>query len=92
MIKITSNFINILVELRGVYFPNEDHGRTENKKYWKTTQAIENFNNGCLTYDRLISILSKSLGEEISKVHEIVSGYIDSFGDYEYKIPNSKLT
>jgi len=86
MIHTTEDFYNkVAKEVRATYFPNENHGYTENVNYWKATQTMEDFNNGCLTYRKLIGRLSKSCRETTKKMHNLVSKYVVSFGSYEYK-------
>lgn len=86
MIHTKDNFFNTLVtEVIATYFPNENHGKTENKNYWKATQTIEDFNNGCLTYRQLILRLAKSCQDKNKNLHEIVEKYIVSFGSYKPK-------
>jgi hypothetical protein len=88
MIHTATDFYNkVATELRASYFPNENHGITENKQYWKTTRTLELFNNGSLTYRQLVNRLSKSCKTTTEKMHSIVSKYVISFGQYKYK-PN----
>jgi hypothetical protein len=85
MIQKTQDFFNKLAaEIRATYFPNEKHGFTENKKYHAVTNAIELFNNGCLTYESLIKKLAKNCKDTTTKIHSIVEKYIDSFDGYVY--------
>lgn len=86
MIHTTQDFYNkVAKEVRATYFPNENHGKTENKNYHKTNHTLELFNNGCLTYRQLIGRLSKSCKETTETMHEIVSKNIVSFGSYNYQ-------
>ena len=48
-------------------------------------RTVELFNNGVLTYDKMIQRLSKSCNDTLKNIHSIVKKYIDDFGDYEYK-------
>lgn len=45
--------------VRGIIFPNENHGTTENPNYWKATKVMENYNNGILSWGNMIKVLSK---------------------------------
>ena len=48
MIHTTTDFYNkVAKEVKATYFPNENHGQTENKDYHATTRTLELFNNGC---------------------------------------------
>lgn len=86
MIHTTENFFNkVAIEVRNRFFPNEEHGKTYNESYWKAIKAIEDFNNGCLTYKVFISRLSKNCGTNNATIHNIVEKYIVSFGSYQYK-------
>jgi hypothetical protein len=86
MIYTTENFFNkVAAEIRQTYFANEVHNTTENKDYHTATAVMEQFNNGCLTYRKFIGRLSKSCNDTTAKIHTIVSKYVVSFGNYEYK-------
>lgn len=85
MIQIKPNFFEVATEIRSTYFPTENHGTTENQKYHKATYTIECFNNGVLTYSKLISRLAKSCNATKEAIHSIVQNYILSFGEYQYK-------
>ena len=51
----------------------------------KATTAIEDFNNGSLTYKVFIGRLSKSCGTNNATIHNLVEKHIVSFGNYQYK-------
>ena len=86
MIHTTQDFFNkVATEVRATYFANENHGRTENKNYHKTSNTLELFNNGCLTYRQLIGRLSKSCEDTTENIHKIVEKYVVSFGSYNYQ-------
>jgi hypothetical protein len=86
MIHTKENFHNeVAIKLRATYFPSENHGTTENPNYWKMTKALEDFNNGRLTYKILIGRLSKSCQTNNATIHNLVEKYIVSFGSYQYK-------
>lgn len=86
MIHTTQDFYNkVATELRSKYFANENHGKTENKNYHKTSITLEIFNNGGLTYRQLIGRLSKSCEETTENIHKIVEKYVVSFGEYKYR-------
>ena len=72
-------------EIRTTYFPDENHGTTENQNYRKTIYAIECFNNGVLTYRKLIGRLAKGCNDTTKAINSIVEKYIVSFGEYRYK-------
>ncbi len=86
MLHTTDNFFNKVVkEVRAVYFAKENHAITENKDYWKATKAVEDFNNGSLTYKIFISRLAKATQSNNATMHNLVEKYIVSFGNYQYK-------
>lgn len=86
MIHTTENFFNkVATEVRSAYFANENHGTTENPNYWKATKAIEDFNNGILTYKVFIGRLAKATQSNNATIHNLVEKHIVSFGSYQYK-------
>lgn len=93
MIHTKPDFFNSLAaDIRQTYFATEIHGQTRNEKYHLVTYTIELFNNGCLTYRKLIGRLAKACNDSTAAIHEVVSKYIVSFGDsYEYK-PKKEAT
>jgi hypothetical protein len=83
--KLVSDFFNKLTsEIDKKYFPDVKYYR-DKKETTEIHYAVELFNNGCFTYERLINRLSKSCNETKEIIHTIVSKYIEDFGDYEYK-------
>lgn len=52
-------FNKIAKIIRATYFPNENHGTTENPNYWEATEAMEGFNNGVIGWQKMTKILSK---------------------------------
>ncbi len=77
IMKLVNDFFHKLTtDIRQVYFPNENHGQTQNKKYHATTYAIESFNNGCLTIDKLISKLSINCTDTDKNIRKIVNKYV----------------
>lgn len=85
-IKIVSDFFNKLCgELDKKYFPHVKYYR-DDKNTTQIHQVSELFNNGVLTYNKLIDTLSKSCNETKENIHKIVSNYIEDFGDFKYKV------
>lgn len=83
MIHTTDNFFNkVITEVRAVYFAKENNATTD---YHKATKAVEDFNNGCLTYKILISRLAKATQSNNATIHNLVEKYVISFGSYQYK-------
>ena len=83
-IIIVTDFFNKLAgEVDKKYFPEVKYYR-DNKNTEKIHYAIELFNNGCLTYTKLIQKLSDSCSETKESIHKIVSNYIEDFGDFKY--------
>lgn len=86
MVHTTNDFFNkVITEVRVVYFAKENHVTTENTDYWKATKAVEDFNNGLLTYKIFIGRLSKATQSNNATMHNLVEKYIVSFGNYQYK-------
>lgn len=86
MIHTTENFFNkVATEIRAKYFATENNSYTKNQNYHNAGYTIELFNNGCLTYRQLIGRLSKACKDTTENVHNLVSNYVISFGNYEYK-------
>ena len=86
MIHTTQDFFNkVATETRVKYFPTVVHAKTENENYYKHLKAIEDFNNGILTYKVFIGRLAKATGSNNATIHNLVEKYITSFGSYQYK-------
>jgi hypothetical protein len=94
MIHTTTDFYNkVAKEVRERFFTNENHGTTENKSYWKATQAMEDFNNGVLNYRTFIGRLAKACQSNNATIHNLVEKYVVSFGSYQYRPrKNKKVT
>jgi len=74
--KIVNNFYNKLTrELDGKYFPTVEYYR-DNKKCTNVHYAVELFNNGCLTYTKLISKLSIACNDTKENIEAIVYKYV----------------
>ena len=81
--KIENDFFNRLAkEIDKKYFPSVKYYR-DDKNNANVHYAIELFNNGALTYDKLISNLSKNCKDTKKTIHNIVKRHIDDFGDYK---------
>ena len=78
METVTDFYVKLSKEIRDVYFPHEIHGITENKKYHNATYAMEQFNNGCLTYAKLIDKLCKNCNDVEVNIKKIVNKYLKS--------------
>ena len=84
MIHLTNDFHNKLaVDIKAKYFPNENHGTSDNQKYRKTLYSIELFSNGCINYQQLIGRLAKNCQTTTEIIHSITKKYIVSFGGYK---------
>jgi len=83
--KIVPNFFNKLVsELDKKYFPDVKY-YMDNEKTAQVHRTVELFNNGVLTYNKLIKRISDSCNDTKENIHTIVSGYIEDFGGFTYK-------
>lgn len=85
MIHTTENFYNnVADEIRGKYFKDVAYYR-DSEQCTKATYCLELFNNGCLTYRKLIGRLAKACNDTTENIHLIVSKYVVSFGSYNYQ-------
>lgn len=85
MIHTVNDFYNkTAADIKGQYFPNEPL-YSDNENYHASKYQIELFNNGCLTYRKLIGRLAKYCKDNTANIHAIVEKYIVSFGQYQYK-------
>lgn len=83
-IKIVSDFFNKLTkDIDTKYFPDVKYYR-DNKNTTDIHYTTELFNNGCLTYVKLIDRLAKSCNDTKENIHAIVSKHIEDFGDFTY--------
>jgi hypothetical protein len=86
MIHTAENFFSkITAEIRTKYFSQEKHSTIENENYRKATKAMEDFNNGLLTYKIFIGRLSRSCKTNNATIHNLIEKHIVSFGSYQYK-------
>ena len=83
--KTVPDFFKLASELDKKYFPEVKFYR-DNKNTTNIHYAVELFNNGCFTYDKLIKSLSTNCNDTKENIHKIVSSYIEDFGDYEYNL------
>lgn len=84
-IKTVPDFFNKLAgDIDKTYFPDVKYYR-DNKHTTKIHYAIELFNNGCLTYEKLIQRLTYHTRETRKKMHQKVFKYIEDFGSYKFK-------
>ena len=85
MIHTTDDFFNkVAKKLDEMFFPHLKYFR-DDENCAKMHYNLELFNNGCLTYRQLIGRLSKSCKTNNKTIHELVSNYITSFGNYQYQ-------
>ena len=83
--KIVSNFFNKLAQdIDKKYFPTVKYYR-DDKDCTAVHYSIELFNNGALTYPKLIKRLAKSCKDTESNIHAIVKNYIEDFEGYKFK-------
>ena len=85
-IKKAPDFMNLTGELDKKYFPDIKF-YIDHKKGIQFHYAVECFNNGVLTYTKLIKKLAKSCNDTEGNIHAIVSKYIQDWGDFK---PNFK--
>jgi hypothetical protein len=86
---LVDDFYNKFVtELKRIYFPNDNHGLSENKNYRGALYTVELFSNGCMTYNTLLNKLSKYCGRSKTEIHSILSKYINS--EFNFTIKGTK--
>ena len=74
--KLEEEFFNKVVsKIDSIYFPDVKYYR-DNKNCEKIHHAVENFNNGIISYDKLIKIISKYTKDSELNIHKIVSDFI----------------
>jgi len=82
--KVDDFFNKLANDIDKKYFPDVKFYR-DDKNDEAAHYAIELFNNGASTYDKLISKLSKHCKDTKENIHKIVSKYIKDFGDYKFE-------
>lgn len=82
--QIVDNFFNKLVnELDSKYFPDLKYFRDDDKCA-QVHYNVELFNNGCITYNKLITVISTQCNETRENIEQIVDKYI-MFDEEEFK-------
>lgn len=90
MIHTTNDFYNkAATSIKIGYFSGETTLPYEH--YIKAKYQLELFNNGCLTYRKLIGRLSKICNDTTNNVNNLIEKHVISFGSYKYK-PSKQLT
>jgi len=88
MIHTTENFFNkVATDIQVKYF-NDVKYYWENENLVKAKYAIELFNNGCLTYRKLVGRVAKECNDSTANVNSIIEKHVISFGSYKYKPSN----
>lgn len=83
--KTSDDFFNkVCKEIDGKYFPDVKY-YGDNKNTTDIHRTVELFNNGVLSYAKLIQRLAKSCNDSNENIHNIIKKYIVDFGGYEYK-------
>jgi hypothetical protein len=84
--KLEDDFFNkASTDIKKAYFPDVIHGKDENKDYYAFKYAMECFSNGVLTYDKLLTKLSKNCKDTKENIHNILKKHVVDFGDFEFK-------
>jgi hypothetical protein len=84
--KLVSDFFNKAVQaIDKKYFAEVKYYR-DNDRCAKVHHTFELFNNGCLTYDKLISRVAQSCMATKEDIHEIVKPFVVDWMGYEYKV------
>lgn len=83
MLIVKDFFNKVTAEIDNIYFPTVKY-YGDDKNDVKVHYTLELFNNGCLTYDKLILRISKACKDSKLNIHNIVKKYVESFEGYEY--------
>ena len=75
MILRESLFERCVPEIRAKYFPDVEYYR-DDKDCMQATYALELFNNGCLTYAKLIKDLARYCKDSEDDIKEMVNPYL----------------
>lgn len=75
MILVINFFNKVASEIDKKYFPTLTYYR-DNKDCTNVHYSLELFSNGCLTYDKLITKLSKACKDTEANIKLIVDKYI----------------
>ena len=75
MQRVNDFFNKLSSDIHNTYFPNENHGYTQNKKYHAANYSMELFNNGCLTMNAFVTRLAKNCTDTKENVEKIVNKY-----------------
>lgn len=76
MTIITDFFNKTASDIDKKYFPDVKYYR-DNKDCEAVHYALELFNNGCLTYKKLLTKLAKSCNDTVENIKTIVDKYIN---------------
>lgn len=76
MTKVTDFFNKVQSEIDAKYFPNIVYYR-DDPNCTKAHYQTELFNNGCLSYDKYISRLTKLCKADKSEIEQIVNQYLN---------------
>lgn len=79
------DFFKVCSVLDKKYFPDVKYYR-DDKNNADVHYAVELFNNGALTYKKLITRLAKNCKDTEKNIHKIVKKYIDDFGDFDESV------
>lgn len=74
--EIVNDFFNKLAsDIRSTYFPNVKFYR-DDKDCTDASYSIELFNNGCLSYNKLVSKLIKTCKDSKENIEAMVNKYV----------------
>jgi len=77
--EIVDNFYNkVLKEIDSIYFPDVKY-YMDDRRTMNIHRIMEHFNNGCVTYDKMIKIVAKNCKDTEFNINKIVSKYIVKF-------------
>lgn len=75
--KLCTDFVNQFKPvINARFFPNENHGTSLNKDYWKVKEFIELFSNRCISYGKLRIKLAKHCKTDVESIDTIADEFI----------------
>ena len=75
MTRVTDFYNKLTQDLMNLYFPQVKYHR-DNETSQKMTYQVELFNNGCLTYNKLIKSIAKLVNDTEKNIEIIVDKYL----------------
>lgn len=75
MILVEDFFNKAVSKIDLIYFPDVKYYR-DNRRCANIHYMVENFNNGAISYDKLVKFVAKNCKDSESNIHNILSEFI----------------